>query len=194
MKKIIFFSNNENKINEISNLLKNFSFKVLSLKNFKKIKSPAEIGKSFDENAKIKSLFGFERFKKICFADDSGICIEVLKGKPGVNSSDYLNSMNNRKKLLGHIISLAKKKNSFDAYFQTTICLTLNKHNHFFFNGKIKGKISNEIRGLKGFGYDPIFIPNGYNNTFAEMNMSEKNKISHRSIAISKLKKYLISI
>ena len=138
MKKIIFFSNNENKVNEISNLLQSFSFKVLSLKNFKKIKSPAEIGKSFNENAKIKSLFGFERFKKICFADDSGICIEAMNGKPGVNSSDYLKSMNNKKKLLNHIVSLAKEKNNFNAYFQTTICLTLNKNDHFFFTGKIK--------------------------------------------------------
>ena len=194
MKEIFFFSNNEDKIKEISNLLKITSFQVLSLKNVGKIVSPIETGKSFGENAKIKSLFGLKKFNKICFADDSGICIEAMNGKPGINSKDFFNSNKNKIYILNHIIDIAKNKNNFNAYFQTTICLSMNKNNHFFFTGKIKGEISDKIRGVDGFGYDPIFIPDGYSLTFAEMKMSNKNKISHRSIAVSKLKKYLISI
>jgi len=194
MKEIIFFSNNKNKIKEISNLLQDISFKVLNLNNFKKVESPNESGTTFKENAKIKSLFGFKKFNKICFADDSGICIKAMNNKPGINSKKFLNSNKNKNDTLNQIINITKNKNKFSAYFQTTICLSINKNDHFFFTGKILGRISNKIKGVDGFGYDPIFIPNGYDLTFAEMKMSDKNKISHRSIAISKFKKYLVSI
>ena len=194
MKEIIFFSNNKNKIKEISNLLQDISYKVLSLNNFEKVKSPIESATTFKENAKIKSLFSFKKFNKLSFADDSGICIKAMNGKPGINSKEFLNSNKNKNETLNQIINIAKNKNKFPAYFQTTICLSINKNDHFFFTGKILGRISNKIKGVDGFGYDPIFIPNGYDLTFAEMKMSDKNKISHRSIAISKFKKYLVSI
>jgi len=194
MKDIVFFSNNKNKIKEISNLLQDISYKVLSLNNFEKVKSPIESATTFKENAKIKSLFGFKKFNKICFADDSGICIKAMNNKPGINSKKFLNSNKNKNDTLNQIINITKNKNKFSAYFQTTICLSINKNDHFFFTGKILGRISNKIKGVDGFGYDPIFIPNGYDLTFAEMKMSDKNKISHRSIAISKFKKYLVSI
>ena len=194
MKDIVFFSNNKNKIKEISNLLQDISYEVLSLNSFGKVESPNESGRTFKENAKIKSLFGFKKFNKICFADDSGICIKAMNGKPGINSKEFLNSNKNKNDTLNQIINIAKNKNKFSAYFQTTICLSINKNDHFFFTGKILGRISNKIKGVDGFGYDPIFIPNGYDLTFAEMKMRDKNKISHRSIAISKFKKYLVSI
>ena len=194
MKNIVFFSNNKNKIKEISNLLQDISYEVLSLNSFGKVESPNESARTFEDNAKIKSLFGFKKFNKICFADDSGICIKAMNGKPGINSKEFLNSNKNKNDILNQIINIAKNKNKFSAYFQTTICLSINKNDHFFFTGKILGRISNKIKGVDGFGYDPIFIPNGYDLTFAEMKMRDKNKISHRSIAISKFKKYLVSI
>ena len=191
MKEIIFFSNNKNKIIEISNFFVEKSIKILELNSFKKIQSPNEIGKTFEENAKIKSLYGYNIFKKICFADDSGISIEAMGGRPGVNSKKFLQKEKNPKKTLRLILSIAKDINNFNASFQTSICLSLNENEHIFFNGIIKGTISQEIKGLGGFGYDPIFIPNGDDRTLAEMSLQEKNNVSHRSIALKKLKYYL---
>lgn len=194
MKEIIFFSNNKNKIIEISNFFVEKSLKILDLNNFDKIISPNEIGNTFEENAKIKSLHGYKIFNKICFADDSGICIEALDGKPGVHSKNFLKNNKNAYNACREILSITRNKNNFNAFFQTSICLSLNEKKHIFFNGKIVGKISKEIKGKSGFGYDPIFIPEGYNKTFAEMKPEQKNSISHRSIAIKKLKGYLLKL
>ena len=159
MEDIIFFSNNKNKILEICNFFSSTPLKIHSLNDYKIIKSPNETGDTFEENAKIKSAYGYNIFKKICFADDSGICIEALGGKPGVHSKKFLKKNYNEKDALKSILSITKKYNNFNAFFQTSICLSLNKKKFVFFEGKIKGKISNEIRGIGGFGYDPIFIP-----------------------------------
>ena len=192
MKEIIFFSNNKNKINEVSKILSSDLYTVLSLDDFKKIVSPKEVGKTFEENAKIKSLYGFNKFNRMSFADDSGICINAMNNAPGINSKEYLKKNKDAKKIFKEIISTSKHKNNFKAYFQTTICLTLSKNKHIFFNGKIKGRIAENIKGSNGFGYDPIFIPDGQDQTFAEMSIIKKNQISHRSIAIKKLHKYFI--
>jgi len=189
---IIFFSNNKNKILEIYNFFSSTPLKIHSLNDYKIIKSPNETGDTFEENAKIKSAYGYNIFKKICFADDSGICIEALGGKPGVHSKKFLKKNYNEKDALKSILSITKKYNNFNAFFQTSICLSLNKKKFVFFEGKIKGKISNEIRGIGGFGYDPIFIPKGYNRTFAEMSIDKKNSISHRSVAIKKLRDFFL--
>ncbi len=191
MKKIIFFSNNKSKILEVTNLFLNTPYQISNLNKYKNIVSPKETGKNFKENAKIKSIYGTKKFKKICFADDSGICIDVFGGLPGINSKEFLNSTKNKKQILNKIINEAKNQKNFDAFFMTTICLSLNTNKHFFFHGRIDGKISKEIRGVNGFGYDPIFIPRGKRITFAEMTLEEKNEFSHRTIAIKKLKKFL---
>ena len=193
-KDIIFFSNNKNKIIEINNLFKGVPFNLLDLKSFRKISSPLESGLTFKENAKIKAQFGLKKFKKICFADDSGISIDSLSGKPSVNSKGFLEGNNNQNKILNKIIISAKEKDNFDAFFQTTICLSLNLKKNVYFNGIVKGTISKKISGLNGFGYDPIFIPSGHDRTFAEMKTEEKNLLSHRGIAFNKLKKYLKSL
>ena len=190
MEEIIFFSNNEKKIIEISNLFLGETIKVLNLNNFSKIKSPLETGKTFEENAKIKASYGFNVFKKRCFSDDSGICIQAMNNGPGVKSKYFLAKEGGVKKNLEEILLVTKNKNNFNAFFQTSICLVLDRDNHVFFNGKIKGKISKKMRGINGFGYDPIFIPEKEKKTFAEMNLKEKNSVSHRSIAIEKLKAY----
>ena len=191
MKEIIFFSNNKNKIQEISNLFIKFNFKLLSLNDFKKTESPIENGKTFKDNAKIKSIYGYKKFNKLCFADDSGICIDALNGAPGINSKKYLESEKNKNTTLNKIISLAKNKDRYKAFFETSICLTLNINKQIFFTGRVYGKISLKIKGNHGFGYDPIFIPNGMNLTFSEMTIYQKNLLSHRAIAIKKLSKYL---
>ena len=191
MTEIIFFSNNQNKINEILKLFKGSALKIFNLNDFTKINSPKEIGSTFEVNAKIKSLFGFKRFNKFCFADDSGICIEAMNGGPGVESKDYLILNNSPKENLENIIEITKNKNNFSCYFQTTISLTTNINESIYFTGKIKGVVSKKIKGSNGFGYDPIFIPEGHHLTFGEMAPKEKNKISHRSIAINKLKEYI---
>ena len=191
MKKILFFSNNKNKILEISRLFSSENINILSLNDFIKIKSPMEIGESFEKNAKIKSLYGLINFKVICFADDSGLCIKSMKGKPGVHSKEFLSSDQNQKNIFNKIINTCKRSGDFNAYFQTTICLSLNKNDHIFFTGRIEGKISEKIKGYGGFGYDSIFIPHNHKETFAEMETSKKNEISHRALAILKLKKYL---
>ena len=191
MKEIIFFSNNKNKIKEISNLFIKFNYKLLSLNDFKNTESPIENGKTFKDNAKIKSIYGYKKFNKLCFADDSGICIDALNGAPGINSKQYLESEKNKNTTLNKIISLAKNKDRYKAFFETSICLTLNINKQIFFTGRVYGKISLKIRGNHGFGYDPIFIPNGMNLTFSEMTIYQKNLLSHRAIAIKKLSKYL---
>ena len=193
MDELIFFSNNQNKIKEISIALAASQIKILNLNNFKKIKSPKENGQSFEENAKIKSLFGFKIFKKPCFADDSGICIEAMDWGPGINSKKYLNQ-NRGLEAFNKIFNLTKIKKNYKAFFKTSICMFLNEENYFIVNGIIKGKISKKPRGEGGFGYDPIFVPNGKNKTFAEMSVNEKNLISHRSIAIKKLQQKIKSL
>ena len=191
MKEIIFFSNNKNKIKEISNLFIKFNYKLLSLNDFKNTESPIENGKTFKDNAKIKSIYGYKKFNKLCFADDSGICIDALNGASGINSKKYLESEKNKNTTLNKIISMAKNKDRYKAFFETSICLTLNINKQIFFTGRVHGKISLKIRGNHGFGYDPIFIPNGMNLTFSEMTIYQKNLLSHRAIAIKKLSKYL---
>ncbi len=194
MKEIIFFSNNKNKYLEISKLFKDIPIKILGLNNFDKIKSPNENGLTFKENAKIKSNFGLKTYKKPCFADDSGICIEAMNNNPGINSKKFLEQNNSALDTFNLIFSLVNKTKKNKAFFQTSICLSLKPKKHVFFNGIVKGTITQSIKGSGGFGYDPIFVPLGYKKTFAEMTVEEKNLVSHRSIAIKKLKKYLLTL
>jgi len=195
VKELIFFSKNKNKYLEIFKLFRDIPIKILSLNKFdKKIKSPNEIGITFKENAKIKSNFGLQTFKKPCFADDSGICIEAMNNNPGINSKKFIEQNGGCLDAFNLIFSLVNKTKKNKAFFQTSICLSMNAKKNVFFNGIVKGTITKSIKGSGGFGYDPIFIPLGYKKTFAEMTLKEKNLISHRSIAINKLKKYLLTL
>ncbi len=193
MKNLLFFSNNSKKILEVRNIFNNKEIKIYNLNTFKKIKEPDENGNSFAENAKIKSNFGLKNFKLACFADDSGICIKALKDKPGIKSKRFLEKFKNTKNAFEYIITNVIKKNNDKAFFKTSICLSLKKNYHIVFEGIISGKISTEPKGLNGFGYDPIFIPDGYKKTFAEMTNAEKNRISHRKIALRKMESFLFN-
>ena len=191
MKNLLFFSNNKNKIIEIKKIFKKFNLEILSLSDLEISDEPEENGQTFEENAKIKSDYGFNKTGFPCFADDSGICIESLDWKPGVFSKRFLNNFKSNKACFESIIKSNKKNSKQNAYFKTSISLTVKNNQNVIFNGKINGKISAQAKGGFGFGYDPIFIPNYYDKTLAELSIKEKNEISHRSIAVTKLINFL---
>ncbi|MDC0342822.1 RdgB/HAM1 family non-canonical purine NTP pyrophosphatase [Alphaproteobacteria bacterium] len=191
MKDILFFSHNQKKIIEIKQIFKDSKIKIYDLNAFKKIREPKETGATFSSNAKIKSKYGQQLFDMPCFADDSGFCVEALKNNPGVKSKRFLEKFSNNKKAFEYIISNVVKKRNDKAYFITAISLTLKENHHITFLGKINGTVSLKPKGMNGFGYDPIFIPENNIKTFAEMSLEEKNVISHRKIAMTKLKSFL---
>ena len=191
MRKLLFFSNNKNKTIEIKKIFKKFKLEILSLSDLDINDEPKESGQTFEENAKIKSDYGFNKTGFPCFADDSGICIESLNWKPGVLSKRFLNNFKSNQACFESIIESTKKNNKQNAYFNTSISLTIKNNQNIIFNGKIDGKISEQAKGRFGFGYDPIFIPKNYNKTLAELSTKEKNQISHRSIAVTKLINFL---
>ena len=191
MKDILFFSHNQKKIIEIKQIFKDSKIKIYDLNSFKKIKEPKETGATFSSNAKIKSKYGQQLFDMPCFADDSGFCVEALKNNPGVKSKRFLEKFSNNKKAFEYIISNVVRKKNNKAFFVTAISLTLKENHHITFLGKINGTVSLKPKGTNGFGYDPIFIPENNIKTFAEMSLEEKNFISHRKIAITKLKSFL---
>ena len=191
MRQLLFFSNNKNKIIEIKKIFNKFNLELLSLNNLNISYEPEETGETFEENAKIKSDFGFIKTNIPCFADDSGICIKALNYKPGIFSKRYLNKFNSNKVCFNKIINQVEKSGEQAAFFKTSISLTIRLGITVCFEGVVRGKISNKVCGKNGFGYDPIFIPNGYSKTFAEMDIETKNLISHRSIAMKKLVNFL---
>ena len=191
MKDILFFSHNQKKIIEVKQIFKDSRIKVCNLNSFEKIKEPRETGKTFASNAKIKSKYGQQVFNIPCFADDSGFCVEALKNNPGIKSKRFLEKFSNDKKAFEYIISNVIEKKNNKAFFVTAICLTIKDNHHIVFLGRVNGTVSLEPKGTNGFGYDPIFVPENYTKTFAEMSLEEKNVISHRKIAITKLRSFL---
>ena len=191
MKDILFFSHNQKKIIEVKQIFKDSKIKVSDLNSFENIKEPKETGNTFASNAKIKSKYGQKLFKIPCFADDSGFCVEAIKNNPGVKSKRFLEKFSNNKEAFKYIISNVVRSKNNKAFFATAICLTLKENYHIVFLGRINGTVSLEPKGTNGFGYDPVFVPENYTRTFAEMNLEEKNVISHRKIAITKLKSFL---
>jgi len=191
LKELLFFSHNQKKIIEINQIFKSSNIIIKNLNSFKEVKDPKETGKTFSENAKIKSNFGMKKFKVPCFADDSGFCVEALNNKPGIRSKRLLEKYPTANKAFEYIISNVINKKNNKAFFVTAISLSINVGHHIIFIGKIYGKVSLEPKGSNGFGYDPIFIPENKNQTFAEMSSNEKNKISHRKLAIKKMRSFL---
>lgn len=189
--KIVFVTNNSNKLEEVRALLS--SFEILSLKDINCLTEIEETKTTLEGNAKLKADYITKKFNYDCFADDTGLEVDALNGKPGVYSARFAgtpsNSENNMKKLLSEM----KGKENRNAKFRTVIALNL-KNKNYIFEGVCQGKITHQKTGLKGFGYDPIFIPNGCTKSFAEMTMNEKGKISHRGKALKKLISFLNSI
>ena len=182
-KKILVFSSNKNKIKEIKKIFIGKKIKFLSID---KSVMPAETGKTFNQNAKLKSKRGFDLYKIPCISDDSGICVSALKGGPGVFSKRFEKKFKSQNHANQEIIKLTKKLQDNKAYFKSVISFTYKKNKTITFEGIRNGIIVSKPRGKRGFGYDPIFQPNGVKKTYAEMSKNEKNSISHRSIAMNK--------
>ena len=188
MKKIVFATNNLNKLRELRSAVKDFD--IISLKDLNIIEDIPETGNSLIDNALQKAKYIYEKTGLDCFADDTGLEIEALDGRPGVYSARYAgpdcDSEENMNKVLNELRSLKNRT----AAFITVISLII-EGDEYFFEGKVEGEILKEKQGIDGFGYDPIFRPFGYNQSFAEMSLELKNKISHRGLAVDKLIKFL---
>ena len=187
--KLVFATNNVHKLNEIRNLAGS-NFKIVSLSDMGWVDEIPETGNTIEDNATQKAFYIYEKYKFDCFADDTGLEIEALDKRPGVYSARYAgescNFEDNMSKVLTELQGITNRK----ACFRTVISLVI-QGKEVRFEGKVDGVILNEYRGNKGFGYDPIFQPNGYKQTFAEMPLELKNAISHRGLATQKLIAFL---
>ena len=185
MKKIVFATNNAHKLDEIKEIMQG-KLDVLSLKEIGFEGDIEETSDTLEGNAEIKARHIYDQYAIDCFADDTGLEIDALNGKPGVYSARYAgeptDSVRNMEKVLREMSEVSNRK----ACFRTVICLMENGKT-FFFEGKIEGEILPEPKGEKGFGYDPIFVPKGYVKSFAELTADEKNTISHRALAVKEL-------
>ncbi|MEN9980445.1 MAG: hypothetical protein RL542_232 [Bacteroidota bacterium] len=186
---LVFASNNKNKIKEIQ-LLVSDTIQILSLEEIGCTEDIPETADTIEGNAILKANYVTEKFGFNCFADDSGLEVDALNGEPGVFSARYAgepkNDENNIDKLLANLKEIKNKK----ANFKTVICLNLNGKQQLF-TGIINGQIIEERVGTNGFGYDPIFVADGYQKTFAELTLEEKSNISHRGIAVKQLITFL---
>ena len=189
---LVFATNNKHKIEEVQHLLKN-KIRLLSLSDIKCNEELAETGNTLEENARQKANYVYKKFGVNCFADDTGLEIEALNGKPGVLSARYAGDKKDSGKNIEKILQELNASKNRKARFNTIISLIIDKK-EYLFDGIINGKIAIEKQGDKGFGYDPIFIPDGFDKSFAEMPLEEKNKISHRALAIKKIADFLNSL
>lgn len=189
MHQLVFATNNRHKLEEVSAKIGG-KFELLTLEDINCHDDIEETGATFRENASIKSRFIYNKYQLNCFGDDSGLEIDALQGEPGVYSARYAgehgNHAANMDKVLAQLTDVTDRK----ARFRTVISLLWNGA-EYFFEGTVEGAIRHERSGNGGFGYDPIFQPDGYEITFAEMSMEEKNSISHRAIAVEKLVGFL---
>ena len=186
--KLLFTSSNEHKTAEIRSQLP--GFEILNLKDVGCDVDIPETASSFVGNARLKARFGIENFGVNCFSDDSGLEVFALNNAPGVYSARYAGPEKNDEANLQKLLETLKNENNREACFKTVIVLILNEV-EYVFEGFVEGTIITEKRGDFGFGYDPIFIPNGYSKTFAEMTMDEKSNVSHRAIAVKKMVEFL---
>jgi XTP/dITP diphosphohydrolase len=189
MRELVFATNNKHKLEEIS-LMVGSKFKIIGLKEINCLEEIPETGDTIEQNASQKSFYIYNRFGYNCFADDTGLEVDALNGRPGVYSARYSgegkNFDDNMNKVLSELSGVSNRK----AQFRTVISLVLNGK-EFLFEGLVLGSITSVKLGNNGFGYDPIFKPDGFNKTYAEMTIEEKNKFSHRALAVNKLIDFL---
>lgn len=186
---ICFATNNANKIKEIKELLPTH-IKLLSLQDIGCEEELREDKSTLEGNSHQKASYVFENYNIPCFADDTGLEVYSLNGEPGVRSARYAGDERDNAANIDLLLKKLEAKETRYAQFRTVITLFLPDHVKQF-EGVVKGEIATEPRGDRGFGYDPVFIPKGLNRTFAEMDLNEKNEISHRAWAIRKLVSYL---
>ncbi|MFM7022393.1 MAG: non-canonical purine NTP diphosphatase [Flavobacteriales bacterium] len=182
--KLIFATNNNHKLEEVRHRLPHFT--ILSMKDIGFNDDIPETGNTFEENALIKAKCIYDKYGFACFADDSGLEVEALNGAPGIYSARYAGEHGDGEANMNKLLDALKNITQRKAKFVTVICLLIDGKEQFF-RGEIHGTITTQKHGNKGFGYDPIFLPDGYTQTFAELSMDEKNNVSHRALAIEKM-------
>ncbi|WP_333809582.1 non-canonical purine NTP diphosphatase [Flavobacterium sp.] len=183
--KLVFASNNKNKIQEIQALVP-ATIKILSLEDIGCLEDIPETADTIEGNAVLKANYVTEKYGYDCFADDTGLEVEALNGAPGVYSARYAGEQKDANNNMDKLLLELKDQSNRKANFKTVIALNLNGKQNLF-TGIINGKIIEEKIGTNGFGYDPIFVADGYDKTFAELTMEEKSTISHRGIAVKEL-------
>lgn len=189
--KIVFATNNKHKLEEIKAILAGKT-EVLSLTDIGCDVDIPETGTTLEENAVIKAKFIAENYRYDCFADDTGLEVDALGGEPGIYSARYAGEGHDSEANMAKLLQNLKDKDCRKARFRTVIALIRNGQT-MFFEGTVDGNITDEKRGTEGFGYDPIFMPEGYDKTFAELGEDIKNTISHRAKAVKKLTEYLLN-
>ena len=189
MRKLVFATNNAHKLEEVRAVLDN-KIEIVSLNELGCYDDIPEIADTLEGNALIKAEYVFNKFEMACIADDTGLEVEALNGEPGVYSARYggepHNAQKNMQKLLTNLKGIENRK----ARFRTVIVLK-DAERELYFEGTIHGHISETPSGAAGFGYDPVFVPDGYNKSFAELGPELKNKISHRALAVEELIRFL---
>ena len=191
MREIIFASHNKGKIKELNEILSKLNIRVLSAEDLD-LPDVEETGTTFEENALIKAGTIARLKNRPCLADDSGLCVDALNGRPGVYSARYAPNRDFDKAmdmLLGELENAEDK--SRKAHFSCVMALVFENGEHICFEGRVDGQIALQKSGASGFGFDPLFIPDGYHQTFAELGADVKNKISHRARALEKLTAYI---
>ena len=188
--KLVFASNNKNKIKEIKNQLPD-TIEILSLEDIGCNIDIPETADTIEGNAKLKADFIKRHYGYDCFADDSGLEVDALDGAPGVYSARYAGEEKSDDANIDKLLDNLKKEENRKANFKTVICLNLHTETHFF-TGIIDGQILKERQGKGGFGYDPIFVADGMDKSFAEIDMDAKNAISHRGKAVRQLVDFLL--
>jgi len=186
---LIFATQNQNKANEIQKIVPE-GITVLTLKDIGCTEDIPETAKTLEGNARLKSFYVYENYAENCFADDTGLEVDALNGEPGVYSARYAGEAKSAQANMDLLLEKMKGEKNRNARFRTVISLVLNGE-EYQFEGVVEGKIREKKSGAAGFGYDPIFEPNGYSSTFAEMSTNEKNAISHRGKAVRKLIQFL---
>lgn len=189
MQVFVVASNNQHKIEEMNSLLGS-SFLLKSLADISCFEELPETQGTLEGNSLQKAKYVFDHYGVSCFADDTGLEVEALNGEPGVDSAHYAGAQRSADDNIELLLQKLNDQHNRKARFRTIITL-VESTGIKAFEGEVKGEIIAERRGQKGFGYDPVFLPEGYSQTFAEMTLEEKNKISHRATAITKLVEYL---
>ena len=191
MNRLIFATNNSHKLQEVSSMLSGL-FDITGLSQTDFSGDIPETAETLQGNALMKAKYIYNILGEDCFADDTGLEVEALGGEPGVYSARYAGTPVNSQKNIDKLLKKLKNIDNRNASFRTVLALILDGQTHFF-DGTVKGTITTEQHGDKGFGYDSVFVPEGYDRTFAQMTDDEKNSISHRSRAVAKLVDFLKS-
>jgi len=187
--KLVFATNNSNKLSEIRSLVPD-GIEILSLKEINCNEELPETNPTLQENALQKAKYIYDNYRYNCFADDTGLEIDVLNGEPGVYSARYAGEECNAEDNMNKVIEKIEGEKNRKAKFRTVIALIIDGEEHLF-EGECKGEITKTKSGVEGFGYDPIFMPLEYDITFAEMTKDDKGKISHRGKAVGNLLRFL---